>query len=83
MMRHLHGDRLPAWIEAVRDDGLPHLRQFADGLTHDLDAVTAGLTLPWDSGQAVGQNTRVRLLKRTGYGRANFEHLRTRILLRT
>lgn len=72
MMRHLHGDRLPAWIEAVRDDGLPHLRQFADGLT-----------LPWDSGQAVGQNTRVRLLKRTGYGRANFELLRTRILLRT
>lgn len=83
MMRHLHGDRLPAWIEAVRDDDLPYLRQFADGLIHDLDAVTAGLTLPWNSGQAEGQNTRVKLLKRTGYGRANFDLLRKRILLRT
>lgn len=83
MMRHLRGDRLPAWIEAVRDDDLPHLRQFADGLTHDLDAVTAGLTLRWNSGQAEGQNTRVKLLKRAGYGRANFDLLRKRILLRT
>jgi transposase len=81
MMRHLHGDRLPDWISAVRDDDLPHLRQFADGLTHDLDAVTAGLTLPWNSGQAEGQNTRVKLLKRAGYGRSNFDHLRKRILL--
>lgn len=30
-----------------------------------------------------GQNTRVKLLKRTGYGRANFDLLRKRILLRT
>lgn len=83
MMRHLRGDRLPNWIDAVRDDDLPHLRQFADGLTHDLDAVTAGLSLPWNSGQAEGQNTRVKLLKRAGYGRANFDLLRKRILLRT
>jgi hypothetical protein len=83
MMRHLHGDRLPDWIDAVRDDDLPHLRQFADGLTHDLDAVTAGLSLHWSSGQAEGQNTRVKLLKRTGYGRSNFDLLRKRILLRT
>jgi transposase len=82
MMRHLHGHHLPDWIEAVRADDLPHLRQFADGLTHDLDAVTAGLTLPWNSGQAEGQNTRVKLLKRAGYGRANFDLLRKRILLR-
>jgi transposase len=82
MMRQLHGDRLLEWIDAIRDDDLSHLRQFADGLTHDLDAVTAGLTLPWNSGQAEGQNTRVKLLKRAGYGRANFDLLRKRILLR-
>ncbi|MFI0451490.1 transposase [Actinomadura sp. 6N118] len=83
MMKHLQGQRPPDWIAAVRDDDLPYLRQFAVGLTYDLDAVTAGLSLPWSSGQAEGQNTRVKLVKRQGYGRANFDLLRKRILLRT
>jgi len=83
MIRDLHGDRLPDWMQRVHDHDLPHLHRFADGLTHDLDAVTAGLTLPWNSGQAEGQNTRVKLVKRQGYGRANFDLLRKRILLRS
>ncbi|MFP3962292.1 ISL3 family transposase [Actinomadura fulvescens] len=83
MMRHLRGDRLPAWIDQVADDDLPALRQFADGLRYDLDAVIAGLSLPWNSAQAEGQNTRVKLLMRQGYGRANFDLLRTRILERS
>ncbi|MCA2230502.1 ISL3 family transposase [Nonomuraea sp. NEAU-L178] len=82
MMRHLHGEQLLSWIDSVRGHNLPHLRQFADGLTYDLDAVTAGLSLPWSSGQAEGQNTRVKLIKRQGYGRANFDLLRKRILQR-
>lgn len=62
---------------------MPQLHRFADGLRYDLDAITAGLSLPWSSGQAEGQNTRVKLIKRLGYGRANFDLLRKRILLRT
>jgi hypothetical protein len=46
MIQNLDGDRLPAWIDAVRADELPALRGFATGLTHDLAAVTPGLTLP-------------------------------------
>ncbi|MEU5547764.1 transposase, partial [Streptomyces sioyaensis] len=71
-----------AWTEQVRQDDLPHLRQFADGLLHDWDAVTAGLSTSWSSGQVEGQVTRVKLLKRAGYGRAKLDLLRTRILLR-
>ncbi|MFI7232879.1 transposase [Nonomuraea angiospora] len=41
------------------------------------------MSVPWNSGQAEGQNTRVKLVKRQGYGRANFDPLRKRILLRT
>ncbi|MDY7091171.1 MAG: ISL3 family transposase [Actinomycetota bacterium] len=82
MLTNLTGqDLLPAWIERVRQDDLPHLRQFAEGLTTDLDAVTAGLSLSWSSGQVEGQNTRAKLVKRLGYGRANFDLLRKRILL--
>lgn len=82
MMRDLRGDRLPAWIDDVRGSGLPTLVQYADGLALDLEAVTAGLSVSWSSGQAEGQNTRVKLIKRQGYGRANFDLLRKKILLR-
>jgi transposase len=83
MMRDLRGDRLPRWIEQIRGSELPALIQYADGLGRDLDAVTAGLSVSWSSGQAEGQNTRVKMIKRQGYGRANFELLRKRILLQT
>nr|WP_104113995.1 transposase [Micromonospora chalcea] len=66
---------------SVRADDLPHLRQFADGLRTDYDAVLAGLSTPWRSGQVEGQNTRAKLAKRLGCGRANFDLLRKRILL--
>ncbi|WP_326635296.1 transposase [Streptosporangium sp. NBC_01755] len=83
MMRDLRGDRLPGWIDGVHHDDLPHLHRFADGLRYDMDAIVAGMSLPWNSGQAEGQNTRVKLIQRQGYGRANFDLLRKRILLRT
>ncbi|MEU5727436.1 hypothetical protein ABZ783_37315 [Micromonospora sp. NPDC047738] len=51
MMTNLTGQQLPAWIGQVRQDDLPHLRQFADGLHHDYDAVVAGLSIQWRSGQ--------------------------------
>jgi transposase len=51
------------------------------GLRKDLDAVTAGLTLPYSDGPSEGANTKVKLLKRQMYGRAGFSLLRQRILL--
>ncbi|MEU5552125.1 ISL3 family transposase [Micromonospora sp. NPDC047793] len=82
MLTNLTGQQhLSEWIDNVRADDLPHLRQFADGLRTDYDAVLAGLSTPWSSGQVEGQNTRAKLVKRLGYGRANFDLLRKRILL--
>ncbi|WP_164495592.1 transposase (plasmid) [Streptomyces sp. NBC_01732] len=83
LMHEHHGEGLPAWIARVDQEALPHLGQFANGLLHDLDAVTTGLSSPWSSGEVEGQVTRVKLLKRAGYGRAELDLLRTRILLRT
>ncbi|MEU9464014.1 transposase [Streptomyces sp. NPDC048312] len=65
----------------VRQHDLPALRQFTDGLLHDRDAVIAGLSSTCSSGQVEGQVTRVKLIKRKGYGRANLDLLRRRILL--
>ncbi|MER5227784.1 ISL3 family transposase [Streptomyces flaveus] len=51
-----------------------------NGMKRDLDAVTAGLSTPWSSGQVEGHVTRAKLLKRMGFGRANLDLLRRRIL---
>jgi len=54
MLTQRRGERLPAWIAAVHDDDLPSLHRFASHLERDLDAVIAGLTLPWNSGVVEG-----------------------------
>ena len=41
----------------------------------------AALTLPWSSGQTEGHITKLKLIKRQMYGRANFDLLRRRVLL--
>ena len=81
MMRDLRGDQLPDWMERVLADDLPGLHSLINGLSRDIDAVTAGLSTPWSSGQVEGQVTRTKLLKRQGYGRANLGFLRKRVLL--
>lgn len=81
MLHDLRGDQLPDWMERVLADDLPALHSLVSGLRRDFDAVTAGLSTQWSSGQVEGQVTRVKLLKRMAYGRANLDLLRQRVLL--
>ena len=61
------------------DSGIEALARFARGLQDDLSAITAGLPLGWSNGPVEGQVTRLKLLKRQGYGRAGVPLLRQRI----
>ncbi|MGH3295911.1 MAG: transposase, partial [Trebonia sp.] len=81
IMAHRRGPQLPGWLEAVEADDLPELRSLAAGMRRDLAAVINGLTLEHNSGAVEGNVTRVKRLKRDGYGRANFGLLRARILI--
>ncbi|MFE3173104.1 transposase [Amycolatopsis sp. NPDC059090] len=83
MIRDLRGDRLLEWIDHVRADDLPALRSFTTGLRQDLAAVIAGLTLPWNNGPTEGTVNKIKMLKRTMFGRAKLDLLRKRILLLT
>src|SRR3954452_25073985 len=56
------------------------LRDFAMNLRRDLRAVQAALDLPWTTSPAEGQINRLKMLKRTMYGRAGFKLLRARVL---
>lgn len=48
MLTERQGERLPQWLDAVRQDDLPSLHTLAVGIDRDCDAVIAGLTLPWN-----------------------------------
>jgi transposase len=61
MMRNLTGGDLPQWMTKVLADDLPGLHSFVKGVQRDLAAVTAGLTLHWNSGAVEGQVNRVIL----------------------
>ena len=81
MLHDRRGDMLPDWMDRVLADDLPALHSLVTGLRRDQDAVAAGLSSSWSSGQVEGHVTRIKLLKRKGYGRANLDLLRRRILL--
>jgi transposase len=80
MLRERQGASLDGWLASVSASGIPELRRFALGLQGELDAVRAGLTEPWSTGPVEGQITKLKLLKRQGYGRAGFALLRRRVL---
>jgi transposase len=83
IMAQRRGVELPAWLEEVEADDLPELRSLATGIRRDLSAVINGLTLEHSSGAVEGNVTRIKRLKRDGYGRATFDLLRAQILLAT
>src|SRR5690349_20740363 len=72
---------LDAWLADARACGVRALETFAAGLERDGAAIRAALTAPWSSGQAEGQITRLKQIKRQMYGRASFDLLRRRVLL--
>lgn len=79
-MTQRHGHRLGEWLTHAQQAGLPGLNRFVNGVTADLNAVTAGLSLPFSSGPVEGNVNRGKMLKRQMYGRASFDLLRERVL---
>lgn len=80
MLREQTGDQLETWLSEVEASHLPELESFARGIQQDKAAVLAGLTLPWSQGLLEGHVNRLKLLKRSMYGRAKLSLLRARIL---
>jgi transposase len=80
MVRKREGYRLYAWLERVATSELPELQTFAAGVEKDKAAVKAGLTWSINNAQVEGQVTKLKLIKRTMYGKSGFPLLRQRVL---
>jgi transposase len=80
MVRERTGEQLSAWLAFVEASHLQAFDSFVTGVQQDQDAVLAGLTLPWSNGPLEGHVNRLKLIKRSMYGRADFDLLKQRVL---
>ena len=83
MARERRGEQLDAWLEAAQASHLEAFQPFMTGVQQDKDAVFAGLSLPWSNGPLEGNVNRLKLIKRSMYGRAEIDLLKLRVLHRS
>ncbi len=81
MVRARHPDRFDHWLACAVAGGVAPLRRFAAGLRADYDAVKAGMMLPWSNGPVEGHINRLKMLKRSMFGRAKIDLLSRQFLL--
>ena len=77
LLRHKSQESLATVLEAA---GRTLLQPFVATLRKDIAAVQAALELPWTTSPVEGQISRLKMIKRTMYGRAGFPLLRARVL---
>ena len=80
MLRERRGADLEQWMAMAFHCGIAEWRTFVRKLQQDQAAVQAGLTLKWNNGPVEGHINRLKLIKRSMYGRAGFDLLRQRVL---
>ena len=80
MLRLRRGQDFERWLSAVKASQIPELRRFATGLLKDKSAVVAGLTLSYSNGPVEAQVQKLKLVKRSLFGRAKLPLLRQRLL---
>ena len=80
MVRDLDGERLEEWLTEAESCQASALGRFATSLSKDLPAGRNGLTESWNNGPVEGFINKVKLLKRQGYGRANVDLPKARVM---
>jgi transposase len=77
MIRNKTASELEPWIAESKRS---LIASFANGIANDKAAVHAAITQPWSNGQVEAQITKLKLVKRQMYGRANLDLLQARLI---
>ncbi len=80
LVRERQAEQLDDWLERASASKAAAFRGFAASLRRDEAAVRAGMSLPWSTGPVEGEINRLKLIKRTMFGRAKLDLLRQRVL---
>ena len=80
LVRERRADGLGDWLKQVDASGLAEFGGLARSIRQDEAAVRAGLSEAWSNGPVEGRIGRLKLIKRSMYGRAGFALLKARVL---
>ena len=80
LVRRRSSESLEAWFAAAAKTPLA---KFAAGLRHEAEALQGAITTHWSTSPVEGQIGRLKMLKRTMFGRAGFVLLRQCVLAAT
>lgn len=81
IMKQKRNDALQSWIERATALDIQPLNSFINGIERDLTAVKNAIAYEYNNGLAEGKINKLKLVKRTMYGRCLFNLLRNKILL--
>jgi len=79
-VRERDSTALASWLERVQNSPYAELVSFGAGLLREKDSIEAALKYSYSNGVAEGHVNRLKMIKRTMYGRASFELLQKRVL---
>jgi transposase len=74
--------RFERWRQSVEASGIALLQRYVSSLLRESRAVRNALALPWSNGRTEGHVNRLKTIKRSMYGRANFDLLQAKVLYR-
>jgi len=80
MLQEHQVSNLDRWLADAAASGLAPFKRLARTLTADKAAIPAAIELPWSTGPVEGTITRIKFMKRLGYGRASLQLLRARVI---
>jgi len=81
ILRKKRNDALQGWMERATALDIQLLKSFLNGIERDLTAVKNAIAYEYNNGLAEGKINKLKLIKRTMYGRCQFDLLRNKILL--
>lgn len=71
---------IDTWIEKARDFNISEVNSFILGIERDIDSVKNSMNIEYNNGLLEGMVNKVKTIKRTSYGRCNFDLLRLKVL---
>ena len=81
LMFSKHYEKLESWLDTANNSDIPEIRSFVTGVRQDLEATKAAIEHSYNNGIAEGTVNKIKVIKRTMYGRCSFELLRAKVLL--
>lgn len=80
IVRNKKSAQFDEWLSESMDCGIEQIKNFAQSLKQDYNAVKAALDSDWSNGPVEGHVNRLKMIKRQMYGSAGFSMLRKRVL---